>query len=301
MVCSMKVGFIGLGSMGYSMASRLAEKGFTLFVYNRSREKSLKFSREWGAEVCRSPADAASLSDVVHIMVSDDEALMDVLLGGKGVLREVRGKVVVQSSTVTPMASYRAYLLTKESGGRFVEAPVLGSISEAREGRLISFIGGESRDAELMSVKAYSSKVMYVGPVPQASVIKLAINAMFLTITASLGEAVALAESWGVEYGKLFSALKVSWMRGIVERYENRSLNPQFPTRFKMVLAAKDLSYAFRALRYRGFTSLIFPAVTNTYLAASASGMDSRDYSHVVLYLRDLVRGKLIKSLSSTP
>ncbi|MCD6323789.1 MAG: NAD(P)-dependent oxidoreductase, partial [Desulfurococcales archaeon] len=252
----MRVGFIGLGLMGSAMACRLLESGHDVFLYNRTRLKAERVVKECGGTVASSPREAAERSEVVHVMVSDDEAVASVLLGDAGALAGEADAVVV-SSTITPTFSSVMSDLAKSLGKRYAEAPVLGSVSEARGGRLITYVAGPEDLASLETIRDLSSSVVYVGEVPRASALKLAINNVFLTLLASLAQSVGLATSYGFETGEVLQHLKNTWLRPVIERYESRGLDESFPTRFPMELAAKDLMYVATASQRVGIPSTL--------------------------------------------
>lgn len=290
------MGFIGLGAMGSNMAAKLIEKGFKLIVYNRTRRKAEEFAKVFSAELAEDPKHLASKADFIHIMVSDDHAVNEVVFSTNGLIKGLRhGSTVIQCSTITPMASKLLKKSIDAVGGKYVEAPVLGSVSEAREGRLMSFIGGNREDTEIATIKAYSKEVIYVGPVPSAAALKLAINHLFLGFVPVLGESVALAEAWGISYSKLFGVLRKTWLKPFIDRYEARALNPDFPTRFTIALASKDEAYVAEALRFKGIPGVIASTASHLYANATSQGYGSKDYSNIVYFLKGLSSRSLDK------
>ncbi len=285
----MRVGFIGLGLMGYGMACSIVKGGYELYVFNRTSSKAEKFVSECGGEIAWSPKEVARKADIIHIMVSDDEAVADVVFGESGLIDSLDGgKYVIVSSTITPQFSLVLKDAIEGRGGRYVEAPVLGSVSEAREGKLLTYVGGRKTDLEIGSLKAFSKKVYYVGEVPKASALKLAINNLFLSIVASLAESVGLANAWGIGEGELFDYLSDTWMRVIYERYRDRGFDKSFPTRFPIRLAAKDLMYAAEALRYVRLPHFVSSAAAELFTEAITHGYIDNDYSHVMLFMKEL-------------
>ena len=284
----MKVGFIGLGLMGYNMACRLSSSGFRLVVYNRTMSKALRFVDECGGEAVNSPRDVGDRSEVIHVMVSDNEALGNILYGSEGLLASAKNFKVVVQSTITPQYSLSAKASTEALGKAYVEAPVLGSVTESREGKLITYVGGKAEDAGLPTLKALSKEIFYVGEVPKASAVKLAINNLFLTSVAALAESIGLAIGWGVSEEEVLTYLKGTWLRFLVERYEVRGFNEGFPTRFSLRLAAKDLSYVSSALSKVGLPAGLAASAADIFNQASNSGLSGKDYSNILLFLKKL-------------
>lgn len=280
--------------MGYNMACRLSEVGFKLIVYNRTRSKVTKFVDECGGEAVNSPMEVGETSDVVHIMVADNEAVGSVLLKPKGLLSSGKKFRIVVQSTITPQFSLVMKSSVEASGRSYAEAPVLGSVSESREGKLLTYVAGDKEDAELPSIKALSKKIYYVGEVPKASAIKLAINNVFLTSLAGLTESVALALGWGVSKENILSYLRDTWLKTLVERYEGRGFNGEFPTRFPMRLAAKDLSYVSSALSKVRLPAALASSAADLFSQAANSGFSNNDYSNILLFFKELVASRKV-------
>ena len=286
----MRVGFIGLGRMGYGMGCSIVREGFDLYVFNRTAEKAERFVGECGGRALKTPREVGEVSDVIHIMVSDNEAVGHMIWGKDGLIETLTpGKVVVVSSTITPQFSMLVQSFVGNKGARYVEAPVLGSVSEAREGKLITYVGGLEEDAELSTVKAFSRQVFYVGEVPKASALKLAINNLFLTIIPALATSLGLAKGWGIGEEEFIRYVESTWMKVIIDRYKERALNEQFPTRFPIYLAAKDLKYVSEALRGVNLPAIMPDAAANLYLEATLHGMGSKDYSNLLAFMRWLI------------
>jgi len=289
----MKVGFIGLGLMGYNMACRLADTGFDLVVFNRTKSKALRFVNECGGEVVESPKGIGNKADIVHVMVSDNEAVGEVLLGSEGLLRGSSNRIhVIVSSTITPQFSLFLRNVVESSGHWYTEAPVLGSVSEARSGELITYVGGRPEDTKIQSVKALSRKVHYIGEVPKATALKLAINNLFLTSLASLAESIALGIAWGISLDQLLDLFKETWLKTLVERYEVRGFDRDFPTRFPIRLAIKDLRYVSDALSKVGMPSSLPSSAAEIYKNALIKGLSEKDYSNLLLYYKEIASGR---------
>jgi len=289
----MEVGFIGLGLMGYSMACRLRDVGFKLIVYNRTKSKALRFIDECGGEIADTPRDLGERTDIIHVMVADNDAVSNIMFGSEGLLSSSKRFKVVLQSTITPQFSLAIKSSLEGLGKSYVEAPVLGSVSESREGSLITYVAGEAEDAGLPTIKALSRRVYYLGEVPKASAVKLAINNVFLTSLAALAESIGLALSWGVGKDEILSYLKDTWLRFLVERYEVRGFSKEFRTRFRMRLAAKDLSYVSTALSKVGLPSALATSAADLFNQASSSGLSVRDYSNILLFLQELASKKV--------
>lgn len=288
----MKICVVGLGLMGSSLAKRLVSKGFDVVLYNRTIEKAKSLASELGVEYVEKPYRCVEKCGIVAIFVSDDEALMNVLLPPNGMtLTGCRGVYIVNMSTVTITASEMAKNIVESCGGRYVEAPVWGSVSEVLNGELVVFLGGDERALEDLRdfLNAISKKIIYVGPVPKAMALKLAINQINHTIAANLAEALAFIIASGIEVEKLYEATRGSWMEPIVDRFIDRMIE-QKSLRFRLELAAKDLECFIQSARKLRLSVIASAAAAQRFMEATMNGYGDRDYTQIGRYLIDSIQ-----------
>jgi len=170
-----KVAFLGTGLLGFPMAERLLENRVPLTVWNRTRTKAEPLA-ERGAAVADSPREALRGADIVILMLTDFPAIRKVLLGPE-VLPLVQGRVVVQMGTIAPAESLATAEAVEEAGGRYLEAPVLGSIPQARAAELMVLAGGDAAHLEeVRPVLACFGPLRHIGGVGDAAALKLALN-----------------------------------------------------------------------------------------------------------------------------
>jgi 3-hydroxyisobutyrate dehydrogenase-like beta-hydroxyacid dehydrogenase len=229
-----KVAVVGLGAMGSRLARRLLDAGHDLTVWNRTAAKAKAF----GAPVAASPAEAASSADVVITMVADPAALRDVTEGPDGVAAGARTATVIDMSTVGPAAVER---LASVLDTDLLDAPVLGSLSEAEEGRLSIFVGGEEhvfeRWLELLGVLGTPH---YVGPQGSGAAAKLVANSTLFGVIGVIGEALALADSLRLTREAAFRVLSTTALANQAERRRPAVESGDYPPRFPLRLARKD-------------------------------------------------------------
>ena len=207
----MRVGFLGLGIMGGSMAANLVKAGHELTVWNRSTGKDIP-----GAKRAPSPREAAANAEVVWVCVSDTAAVEDVLFGKDGAAASLKkGAVVVDSSTISPSASLKFAERISKLGGDFLDAPVTGSKIGAAEGTLIFIVGGKAEIVEKVRplFNAMGKTVLHIGDNGKGLAAKLAMNLMIAAIYEGFAEALTLAKQLGVEEQKLFSLIQSSMVR----------------------------------------------------------------------------------------
>lgn len=282
----MLVGFIGLGMMGLRMAKRLLNKGIQLVVWNRSKEK-IEQLREFNIEVASTPKELAKKTKVILLMLSDENACDEVIFGENGILdglSEDKDLTIVNFSTISPTYSINLERSLKSVSVKYVEVPVLGSLKEAEEGRLLALIGGDKETVDGLSpiLDILAGKCVYIGNVGRASALKLTVNALSLTIVSLFCEVLTLARSWGVDVTTVYDVLKETWLKAVVEKYGNRVLSDNIPPRFKVELAKKDLFYALKSGYEKDIPLLIISSAMQVYTNATKYKDPSKDYTRNV-------------------
>ncbi len=270
------VTFVGLGGMGSRMAGRLLEAGHDLTVWNRTAAKAEPLVT-LGAAAAASPAEAAASSEVVLTMVADPDALRAVTEGPDGVCAGLApGATLVEMSTVGPAAVARlASTLPPEVG--LLDAPVLGSLSEAESGTLSIFVGGEpdvfERRRELL---AELGTPIHVGPSGSGAAAKLVANTTLFGAIGVLGEALALAQALGLSRENAFEVLATTPLAAQAERRRPAIESGEFPPRFPLRLARKDADL----IAEQGL-DLRLTEAARSWLAEAGDG--GQDYSAVLL------------------
>jgi 3-hydroxyisobutyrate dehydrogenase/2-hydroxy-3-oxopropionate reductase len=229
------VAVIGLGAMGSRIARRLLDAGHELTVWNRTPAKA----QALGVPVAASPAEAAASSEVLITMVADPSALEAVTEGPDGVAAGAgEGTTVIEMSTVGPPAIERLAGAVKAP---LLDAPVLGSISEAESGALSIFVGGEEQVFEShRELLEALGKPLYVGPSGSGAAAKLVANSTLFTVIGAVGEAVALADALSLSREATFDVLGRTALAEQAERRRPALESGEFPPRFPLRLARKD-------------------------------------------------------------
>jgi 3-hydroxyisobutyrate dehydrogenase len=279
------IGVVGTGLMGYPIARRLLASGYPVIVWNRTRERALPLARE-GAVVACSLTELAEKSELVLVVVSDDEASASVL---EQLTSAKKGVDVVNHSTVTPMHAKRAYELCRGRGCRYLTLTVMGGPTEAEKGELLGMAGGDREvfDRWSEAIGKYVKETVYVGTAEAAAALKLAINSVYFSSMVTVAEALLLAEKWGVGYDKFREVADKLWIKILFDRYAGRLLSEKQPVRFKTRLAAKDMLYAVLAGYNREQPLPHTTAIALTLLeAATIGGFGDEDYTRVYRFLR---------------
>ena len=206
----MRVGYIGLGLMGKSMARNILKAGFPLTVHNRSRSAVEELSAE-GAVPASSPAQVASASDVVFTNLPDTPDVEEVVLGTGGVMEGGRpGLIVVDNSTIRPEAARGIADRLKQADISFLDAPVSGGDVGAREGTLTIMVGGDLRALETVRpvLQAIGKTVTHVGGSGAGQVAKACNQIMVAAQMVGMGELLVLAQKCGVDPRSVVEAIR---------------------------------------------------------------------------------------------
>jgi 3-hydroxyisobutyrate dehydrogenase-like beta-hydroxyacid dehydrogenase len=276
------IGVIGLGAMGRRYAARFLDAGHETIVWNRTPEKADELVG-LGADRAAGPADVARRAEAVMTIVSDPAALRAVTDGPDGIAAGADGSTtVIEMSTVGPAAISRLRdALPAETG--LLDAPVLGSLTEAEEGTLHVFVGGPEELADRwMPMLSALGTPMHVGPLGSGAAAKLVANATLVGTMTLLGETLALADALGVSRDVAFRVLSWTPLSAQAERRRQPITTGEFPRRFDLALAAKDARLILEAARDADVDVKVLEAAAAWFAVAEASGLGDRDYSEVL-------------------
>ena len=279
------VAFLGLGLMGAPMARRLLDAGHELVVWNRSAGKAAPLV-EAGARQASTPREAAGGAEVVITMLADPPALAAVTEGDEGVAAGVEGgATVLEMSTVGPAAVHRLREALPD-GATLIDSPVLGSTPQAEDGSLQLFVGGDPDAVErwLPLLRTFGSPTP-VGPLGSGAAAKLVVNSTLGGTLALFGEALALADGLGLERSAALDVLARSPLGGQVERRRPAVESGEFPLRFRLRLASKDLALVEAAAGDAGVDVRLAPAARRWFDDATDAGWGDEDYSAVLAYM----------------
>lgn len=247
-----KIGFIGLGVMGKSMAKNLLSAGYSLTVWNRTRSK-MKELLVLGAKGAESPKDVADVSEVIITMVSDSPDVEEVVLGPSGILEGAKlGNVLIDMSTISPkIALHIAYKLS-EKGVKMLDAPVSGGDIGAKCGTLSIMVGGpkEAYKACYPILDVLGEKISYMGKNGMGQAAKLCNQVICGLNILAVCEGLMLAKGSGLDLKKLLEVVTAgaagSWM---LSNLGPKMLKRDFKPGFKIKHQQKDLRLALSTAR----------------------------------------------------
>lgn len=291
----LRLGFIGLGTMGEPIANNLRKAGHELTLWNRTPAR-IEALVQKGARAAASPRACAQGKDAVFICVSDEKALDAVLDGPEGVLAGLKeGDVVVDLSTSGTRATRAAVDRCAAKGARFVAAPLLGSRAAAERAQLVVVAGGpaEARERIRPALHAMSARMFELDSPVQAALMKLCVNSVGGAMITAFGEALALGASGGLDGARVLEVLQASTFHSPLYLMKGESvLTGDYAPRFKLALAEKDQRLAQEAASDQGAQAPVNAAVRQLLLDTAASGRGEKDVAVVADRLLELARAK---------
>jgi 3-hydroxyisobutyrate dehydrogenase-like beta-hydroxyacid dehydrogenase len=281
---SMKVAFVGLGTMGQPMAKNVAKKGYALSVFNRTPEKASSL-KEAGSVLAASPRDAAKGADVVILMLTGPEAVDQVLDGPQGVLAGLEaGKTIVNMSTVPPSYSRHLSERLKSRSIAAVDAPVYGSKKPAEEGALVILAGGPQAKVKEMEplLLSMGKKVVYCGEAGQGSSMKMVVNLLLSIMATGLGEAVNLGQKCGLSTETMLETiLSGPTQCPLFEFKKPMLISDNYGAQFALKNMTKDLRFILQTADETGAAVPAGHMVFQLYRAAMGRGLSEKDYAAV--------------------
>ncbi|MCM3729012.1 NAD(P)-dependent oxidoreductase [Neobacillus cucumis] len=281
----MKIGFIGLGTMGLPMAKNLLKNGYELTVYNRTKEK-MDLLKEEGAILAASPKEVALKSDIVFTMLTADAAVEEVVLGENGIVYGAHpGLIVIDSSTISPSTSKKLAKELREREVEMLDAPVTGSEPQAIEGILTFMVGGNKEIFEkcMPLFLATGQGAYYMGENGKGSYTKLANNIMSAINLISFTEAVTMATKAGIDPEIFVKVVNGGGARsGQVDNKAPKILNRDFTPHFMTKLIHKDLGLAADVAKELEVSAPVLAIVKEIFQMAKAKGYGSEDMSAVI-------------------
>ena len=285
----MKIGFIGLGIMGGSMAANLQKCGHSLVVFNRTREKAAALEAD-GARWADSPATMASQVEVIFTMLAHPAAVAAAALGKGGFLSHLKpGQMWVDCSTVNPSFSKHMADVAGARGIRFLGAPVTGSKGQAAAAKLTFWVGGEASDLERCRhlLECMGNRIVHCGEQGMGTSLKMVMNQLLGTVMATFAEGFVLGESLGLSRQVLFEELlggpaAAPFLAFKRERMASGNYQQaDFPLRWLQ----KDLHLATVSAYETGVAMPLTNTAKEVYRLAIRNGHGSEDFSAIYDYL----------------
>jgi len=290
----MKIGFIGLGVMGRPMADNLLGAGHELFVH-RVKPVS-QFLVDKGAKSVDSPKAAAEAADVIILMVPDTPDVEAVLFGDNGVAEGLtKGKLVIDMSSISPVATKGFAARIAELGCGYVDAPVSGGEVGAKNAALTIMVGGSEDDfARAMPLfEAMGKNINRVGGVGDGQTAKVANQIIVGLNIQAVAEALLFAKRAGADPAKVREALMGGFASSrILEVHAERMINGTFDPGFRIQLHRKDINLALEAAKQLNIALPNTGNVSQLMNAAIGQGDGDLDHSALIRTLEVMAGGE---------
>lgn len=282
----MKLGFIGLGSLGRAVATRLIAQGNELLVWNRTASKAADLE----AVLAESPAEVATECSIVFMCLFDSPSVESVLNGPSGVCSvDLRGKTVCDITTNHFAKVGEFHNRIAERSGAYLETPVLGSVGPALSGNLVALVSGDEQAYASVRpvIEQISARQFYFPEIGAATKMKLINNVLLGAFMTSIAEATVLAEKSGISKEKALEILgSGAGNSAILNAKREALLTENFTATFAAKTIHKDLGYLHDLATHLGVSDAMASTAREAFEGAIRRGLGAQDLSVVYKSLK---------------
>ena len=264
------IGFIGLGVMGSPMAGHISNAGYSLKVFNRTREKSELWSEEYSGEVVLSPVELAEGCDMVFLCVGNNQDVEEIVRGKNGVLEGLKaGAIIVDHTTTSSVLAQNMSVSSSKKGISFIDAPVSGGEIGAKEGTLTIMAGGdeEAFKSSLEVINLYSKFCKRMGRTGSGQLTKMVNQICIAGLIQGLAEGMHFSEKAGLDTKEVIEVISKgaaqSWQ--MENRWETM-LSDFYEHGFAVDWMRKDLGFVLEEAIANG-SNLEVTALVDTFYA----------------------------------
>jgi 3-hydroxyisobutyrate dehydrogenase-like beta-hydroxyacid dehydrogenase len=281
----LKVGFIGLGTMGFPIAGHIS-KSYKTLVFNRTSNKSQKWASKFEGEICDSVKELTLKSEVIFLCLSEDSDIEEVVLGSDGILEHLKGRTIVVDHSTT--SADTAILISKEllkKGSIYLDAPVSGGEAGAQNGKLSVMLGGDSAAYKEISsiLDCYSAFHKYMGPSGNGQLTKMINQICIAGLLQALAEAASFSKKSGISSKDVLDVISKgaaqSWQ--MENRWESM-IDDQYNFGFAVDLMVKDLEIVSEFSKKIGANISITERIKSFYKELQAKGAGKLDTSSLL-------------------
>lgn len=267
--------------MGTPMVENLLKGSVDVTVYNRSFDKTLPLV-EKGAKNTKNVEEIFEQNDIIFFMISNYSAALEIL--NENVLSKIKGKKIVNMSTISPTESKAVGKLVIENNGKYIEAPVSGSVGAATAGVLLILVGGNEADTkDLYSIfDILGSKTYYFGELGKATGAKLVLNSLLGIFGEAYSEVLLLAQNFGIDTETIVNAVSDSRMSSpLFQEKKDMLANREYPTAFMLKHMTKDLKLSNEEIENRKLSLPLIEDTTKNYSEALEQGYGEQDMTAI--------------------
>jgi len=282
----MNIGIIGTGLMGSAIAERLIERGFTVYVHNRTKQRSEALVRKGGISI-GNPSDLGKKCNYVIISVTDGNAVKEILFGNNGLIYSNNNQLsIIDTSTVLPEDSIYCANLMKRKGYAMIQAPIMGGPDATRKGDVISIVSGDKKIMEKCRriLTNFSKKIFYAGHRDgAANYLKLGLNLNIALIAISLSESIIFIKKSKTDLTVFLDILNSTYFKtGLSEVKGPKMIRNNFEPKFFLKNMLKDVQLLNECAK-RNNASLSFSSLAEQYFRMAANrGYSELDYTAIL-------------------
>lgn len=270
---------LGAGLLGTPIIQRLQEQQLNMIAWNRTPSKLATLQ---GVDIAQTPTEAIAQAEVVLLLLTDISAIEAVLLT-EAVKPQLKNRTIIQMGTIAPDESRQLAQQIQQLDGDYFEAPVLGSIPEAKSGQLIIMVGGTAPQLEKWQFifNALSQQIHHIGPIGSAAALKLALNQLIASLTAAFSLSLGLVQKNAVSVETFMDILRQSALYAKtfdkkLPNMTNRQFdNPNFPLQHLL----KDVNLILQEAQRLDLNTAACQGIQQILQNALSQGLAEQDYS----------------------
>lgn len=286
----MNIGIVGLGRMGAAMAQRLREQGFDVIGWDQKPGANEQMAAA-GLSIAANPHGVAAESEIIISSITADHGARRIFGGPDGFLSgDVSGKLFIEMSTLQPMTSRELAPLVEARGARLIEAPVLGTIPQARAGTLFAMVGGRAEDLPRARsvLDKMTRRIVHMGPHGAGYAMKLAANIGLGAYVQAIAESLALGLHEGLALEQMLDALQESatacgWLKAKASALAGGEADMTLDIR----TLRKDIMSAVATGALAGVPMPLSSGTLAVLSAAAESDYAGRDIAELPKFFRD--------------
>lgn len=286
----MKIGLVGLGRMGAAISQRLRDHDLDVVAWDQNAAVAKPLA-DSGLRIAANARAVAAGSDIVISIITEDHGVRHIFNEPQGFLDgDVTGKLFIEMSTLQPMTGRELVPLVEAKGARLIEAPVLGTIPQVRDGKLFALVGGRAEDLERARpvLEKLTRRINHMGPNGAGYAMKLAVNLGLGSYIQALSESLALGAKQGLTIDQMMDVLleapyASNWMKSKVGVIKGDK--PEMTLDIRTL--RKDIMSAVATGALTGVPMPLTSGTLTSLSAAVASGCGGGDLGELPKFLRD--------------
>ena len=294
-----KIGLVGTGMLGNAVGLHLLESGYSLTVYNRTKEKTAELEKK-GASIVEGPKKVAESSDLVITCVKDASAVRQVSFEKNGIIKGKHDELIVADmSTINPIESRKIASEFKKNGITMLDTPVMGGPNVAINGKLVVMASGDENAFNKFKnvFETIGNQVFFLGKNGVAHSVKLAMNLQIAMLALALSEGITLARATSVEPEVFLKILNSTYFKtGMSENKAFKMIKDEFKPTFTLNNLKKDLNTINETAKSFGVKLPMSSRAEEIYKKAIENGFGDLDYTGILAYLKQATKAKNLQN-----